>query len=357
MKLYSEEKDKILKDFSPRPKGKAFTSESVYLHSADIDLSVIVPCYNSQDYLEQCVVSIVNQVTKYSFEVIAINDGSIDKTQEILIALSQKYSSLKVIEQSNKGFSGARNTGIQSSRGHYLMFVDSDDHITNDYIENLMNAAISCNACLVACGYYTFRGERIYKTVKPNGNADVSMLNGCLWGKVFRRELFEHIMLPEGYWYEDSILAHLVYPKVQVYRSIDGCQYAYRSNPNGITISSRRKPKSIDTFYITDLMIESVQEYLGIEYFASQKYYDLLIEQFYINQRRILGIPVVFQKKIFRLQSNFVHQAFNGYQTLKKTRRLYEKALQQNDFWMAIFAAKLDKFYKIYNALKRQNEL
>lgn len=352
MKLYSEEKDKILKSYSPRPKGNAFTSTSVYLHPATIDLSVIVPCYNSQDYLNECIVSIASQVTKYSFEIIAVNDGSTDNTRKILTDLASKYSLLKVIDQRNKGFSGARNTGIRTSQGRYIMFVDSDDYITDNYIESLMCEAITNNVCLVACGYYTFRGKRVYKSIKPNGHTDTSMLNGCLWGKVFRRELFEHIVLPEGYWYEDSILAHLIYPKVEIYRSIDDCQYAYRSNPKGITISSQGKPKSLDTFYITDLMLDSVQKYLGIDYFISQKYYDLLIEQFYINQRRILGIPTIYQKEVFRLQSNFVNQVFKGYQTSKRARRLYERALQSSNYRMAILAAKMDKAFKVFNMLK-----
>ena len=67
----------------------------------------------------------------------------------------------------------------------------------------------------MACGYYSFRKEKIYKKVNPKNEYDKKLLNGCFWGKAFKRELFEHFILPEGYWYEDSILQYLIYPMVK----------------------------------------------------------------------------------------------------------------------------------------------
>lgn len=348
MLLLSETDKKILEQYSPIPNGKAFSEKSVFHYSvATKDVSVIVPCYNSQEYLNECLKSILQQKTNFDFEVIAVNDGSTDDTGSILDAFAKKYNRLRVITQVNKGFSGARNTGISESRGKYLIFVDSDDYISEGYIDGLMEAAISKETDITACCYYSFYNNKKYKVVRPKNEQDSSLLNGCFWAKTFKRELFSNIMLPEGYWYEDSILAHLIYPKVTKYSSVDTCEYAYRKNPNGITETSKRQKKALDTFYITDLMLDSVRQLLGMEYYRSNAYYEILIEQFYLNQRRLLGLPLLIQKCVFFNQALFINNSYSGKTTNNSDRKLFEDSLRQNNFFKCVLAVKLDKLYKV----------
>ena len=118
-------------------------------------------------------------------------------------------------------------------------------YISEGYIDGLVGSATSKETDVTACGYYSFYNKKKYKVVRPQNGQDGSLLNGCFWAKTFKRELFSNIMLPEGYWYEDSILAHLIYPKVTRYSSVDTCEYAYRKNPKGITETSKRQKKAL----------------------------------------------------------------------------------------------------------------
>lgn len=355
MKLYEYKENDILNEYSKIPNGTCYSKASVFRNQIPVlDVSIIVPCYNSEDYLKECLDSIVNQKTCHSYEVITINDGSTDTTADILEEYAEKYSTIRVITQKNKGFSGARNRGIAESKGKYLMFVDSDDYISQGYIENLMNVANLNDADLVGCGYYTFRNKRILKRVSPRNQKDESILNGCFWGKIFRRQIFEQTIFPEGYWYEDTILAHLIYPRIKKFYSINTCNYAYRSNPNGITISSIRSNKAIDTFYITNLMLCNIEKIVSTKYIKSQEYYELLIEQFYLNERRIIRQSAEIRKIIFTMQATFLNEMYSSekYQTSMKKYRCYEKALRSCNYKKSYLYVKLYKIIRILKILK-----
>ena len=82
---------------------------------------------------------------------------------------------------------------------------------------------------------------------------DTSLLNGCAWGKAIKRKFFEHLVFPENYWYEDSIIAHLVVPRANSIYMVSKCQYAYRSNPTGITKTSVSSLRAIESFYMQTL--------------------------------------------------------------------------------------------------------
>ena len=108
----------------------------------NIDLSIIVPVYNAENFLRKCMDSIVGQKTKYNFEVIAVNDGSNDNSLDILREYEEKYNFFRVITQENGGSAKARNNGINNSKGKYLSFVDSDDFIEESFVEIMVNRAI-----------------------------------------------------------------------------------------------------------------------------------------------------------------------------------------------------------------------
>lgn len=353
MTLYNPSRDRKLELLSPCPKGIAFSEENVYENvQATLDVSVIIPCYNSEDYLSQCLESVLKQNTSYKFEVIAINDGSTDRTEDILENYKKIYDNLRVISQPNKGFSGARNTGIRASKGKYLIFVDSDDYIVGKYIHKLINKAYENDLDIVACGYYSFRKEKIYKKVNPKNEYDKKLLNGCFWGKAFKRELFEHFILPEGYWYEDSILQYLIYPMVKKHCTVSDIYYAYRSNPKGITISSKGKKKSLDSFYITDLMIRSMEMLPEKEFIYSQEFYEQILKQFYLNECRIAKLEKEYKKIVFYAQAEFLNKNYANYKSAIWDKRYYEKALRKMNYCKAMNAIKFEKIYKVIQMVK-----
>jgi glycosyltransferase involved in cell wall biosynthesis len=117
----------------------------------DIKISVIVPVYNVEEYLSECLDSIQKQTYK-NIEVILVNDGSNDNSGKICDTYSEKYENFKVIHKINEGVSIARNTGLAKATGDYCIFIDSDDYIDSSMIELLVNKAISDNADIVLCG-------------------------------------------------------------------------------------------------------------------------------------------------------------------------------------------------------------
>ncbi len=114
-------------------------------------ISIIIPCYNSAEFLESCLDSILNQSYKY-FEILAINDGSTDSTSDILSSYAEKDSRIKVFSQENKGVSTTRNRGIKLSSGTYIMFVDADDYIGEHYLNDMLSYIEKNKADLVISG-------------------------------------------------------------------------------------------------------------------------------------------------------------------------------------------------------------
>ena len=100
-----------------------------------INCSVIVPCYNSEKYVKACLDSVVNQKTNFDYEVICVNDGSTDNTLEILKDYESKYDFIKTISQENQGLSRSRNNALNIARGQYIVFLDSDDMLTDNAID------------------------------------------------------------------------------------------------------------------------------------------------------------------------------------------------------------------------------
>lgn len=111
-------------------------------------VSVIVPCYNVEKYITECLESILNQTLK-EIEIIVLNDGSTDRTLEVIEKYETKDSRIRILSHKNRGLGPTRNRGILESRGEYLAFVDSDDYISNDMLEILYNKAIKENADIV----------------------------------------------------------------------------------------------------------------------------------------------------------------------------------------------------------------
>lgn len=114
-------------------------------------LSIIVPVYKVEKYIRRCLDSIINQ-TFTDFELILVDDGSPDTSGEICEGYAKKDERIRVIHQENKGLSGARNTGVEVSKGEYIGFVDSDDWIELEMYEKLITAAEKYGADIVKCG-------------------------------------------------------------------------------------------------------------------------------------------------------------------------------------------------------------
>lgn len=135
-------------------------------------ISVIVPVYNVEKYLDKCVDSIVNQTYK-NLEIILVDDGSPDNCPKMCDNWAKKDKRIKVIHKENGGVSSARNVGIDNAKGEYIGFVDSDDWTEKKYIQKLYEVLIQENADIALCGYNRVTGANIEK-ININGTSEIT---------------------------------------------------------------------------------------------------------------------------------------------------------------------------------------
>lgn len=188
-------------------------------------ISVIVPVYNAEKSVERCLKSIIKQSYK-NLEIIIINDGSTDKSLNICEKFYAKDSRIRIICQENGGVSKARNTGISSMSGEYVIMIDSDDYMTECTIEKLYNEILLTNADLALCDFengseenYSFTiSEKILPEIINNRQAlkriYVNNHNALQyvapWGKLYKKELFKDILYPDGKIFEDIYVTHRI---------------------------------------------------------------------------------------------------------------------------------------------------
>lgn len=164
-------------------------------------ISIIIPVYNVEKYLEKCIQSITQQ-TYTNLEIILIDDGSSDSSGRICDEFAKNDSRIKVIHKTNEGVSKARNVGIDNATGQYIVFVDSDDYVAKNYISVLYEDLIENNADISICGTCDcFNGEIVRYSIpyiqKVNSQEALRLLLDekiffcVVWAKLYKKELFE----------------------------------------------------------------------------------------------------------------------------------------------------------------------
>ena len=250
---------------APRPEGSSYW-ERPDNGAPTYDVSVIIPFYNTEAYAVQCIESVLSQKTAFRMEIILVDDGSPDGCGKIIDSYGEREN-VVVIHQENQGLSAARNTGISAARGEYLLFLDSDDYLADESIQCLMEAAREHCADMAEGAHLTVTvsGETISKyEKKPGVYRNSANMFGYAWGKVIKRSLFQNICFPVGYWYEDCIVANLLFPTAQTTVTISDIVSYYRQNPKGITASTVGNPKSIHALYVAENVLDTFRK-LGLD--------------------------------------------------------------------------------------------
>ena len=198
-------------------------------------ISVIVPIYNVSPYLRLCLESIEKQTYQH-FEVLLINDGSRDNSKDICLEFVERDKRFKFIEQQNAGLSAARNTGILNAKGEFLTFIDGDDFIESNYLEELYGTALKNNSEIVVGSYKRFNEEDNNYYIHVFDYWEEHYLNRELinniaqlerrgiefetsWGTLFHRRLFENVRFPVGKNIEDTRTNYKLY--------IESCKTSY----------------------------------------------------------------------------------------------------------------------------------
>lgn len=184
-------------------------------------ISVIIPVYRVEAYLEKCILSVSAQ-SYPELEIILVDDGSPDNCGEICDRYALQDARIRVIHQKNRGLSGARNAGLDEASGSYILFVDSDDFIHSDMIRILYENMRETKADISVCGFLPVKdGEEVSFNTQEEQERKVfegeevmhclqyrNLLTVVAWNKLYKRSLFEQLRYPEGKLQEDEFLIH-----------------------------------------------------------------------------------------------------------------------------------------------------
>lgn len=228
-------------------------------------VTIVVPVYKVEKYLNECVDSILRQSYK-NFELILVNDGSPDRCGGICEDYKKKHSNIQVIHKANGGLSDARNAGIRVAKGEYITFVDSDDYISDDYLEKLVSAAVANDADFVQGQYtrseFTADAAKEVKVFKPE-EAFRKLLTWdtvtvYAWAKLYRLNLFKNIEYPVGRLNEDCCTTYKLILRSNKVVCIENEIYYYRVTPNSI-LTSKFNVKRFELWKVP----EEISAYIG----------------------------------------------------------------------------------------------
>lgn len=291
---------------------------------------IIIPAYNVEKYITQCVNSALKQRTKYPYRIIIIDDGSTDSTPQ-LVDRYKDFTNVLIIHQKNKGLSGARNAGLAESDAEYLIFLDSDDCLPCNALEKSVDEAERTKADIVCGSYYNFLGTKlIHKTHRQKeGIISINAMRGHAWVKLYKRALFDGIYFPEGYWYEDSVIHQIIAPRANKIWGISDILYQRRNNPQSITHISRGNVKSMDSLWVT-LRLYADREKLGMA--ITQEYYDYILSQVVLTNHRIQLLGNEVQANTFAVFSKLFQADMQNFATKDHKFEKIQTALRSGDY-------------------------
>ena len=209
-----------------------------------IKVSVIVPVYNVEEYLERCLKSLVNQTLK-DIEIIVVNDGTKDNSQKIIDKYAKKYKFVKSYIKENGGLSSARNYGLKYATGEYIGFVDSDDYVDENMFKDMYDKAISKNFDVVVCDLdYVYDNKIVYASsnikhdLLKKDDIKKSMINvyPTVSNKIYNKRLFNFkLEFKNNVWYEDVEFLYRLYPYINSIGVIKKPYYKYVQRAGAIT--------------------------------------------------------------------------------------------------------------------------
>jgi len=225
--------------------------------SAQPKISIIIPAYNVQEYIADCLLSLLKQIFK-DFEIIIVNDGSTDETENI-IKLFEKDKRIAYFKQDNKGVSSARNFGMDIAKGNFIAFIDADDWVSPNYIDKMYHTIIE-NNCDVSCSNMIRTRKNIQKYRLNYKNKiivsgiqekfDICKIPNCCYvcGKMFRKELIKNYKFKEGIFFEDVVWLPEVLKLTGSLVTVPDACYYYRVNKNSIVKQKPDKKKQEDAY-------------------------------------------------------------------------------------------------------------
>ena len=271
-------------------------------------VSIIVPVYNVEKYLERCLDSLINQ-TLTNIEIVCINDGSTDNSGKILDDYAAKDNRIKVIHQNNAGQAVARNNGLKIANGNYINFVDSDDWVDLDFIEKLYNAAERNNADISSASIIRKRQNskkyRVHYTEEKCFETLVDKITVCnipkccyIVSKLYKHEIIKDSFFKEGVYFEDVLWLPEVLKKAGKIVTVPEINYYYWVNPKS-TVKQTQSPKKVADRAESKRYI--IKFFEGNDLPLTKRDYTINTKIVYLWKFPILKVKEFFNKETFYL--------------------------------------------------------
>lgn len=217
-------------------------------------ISIIVPVYNVEKYLDECICSLVNQ-TYTNLEIILVDDGSPDNCPAMCDAWAEKDSRIRVIHKENGGQADARNAGLEIARGEYLCFVDSDDYVLEEMCASMIELLKTHCVDVVSSSFIVYKdGKKVFSNnfqsryLTAKETMAEALVGGCIepavCGKLFSRVCFEDVRFPVNEIYEDYAVLPTIFSKCKYVYYYEKQFYVYRYNFTGTTKSAYSEKSS-----------------------------------------------------------------------------------------------------------------
>lgn len=242
------------------------------MKSAEPLISVIVPVYNGQEYLDNCIRSIEGQ-TYGNLEVIIVDDGSTDETGAVCERIQTEYDNVRILTLGDEGVSAARNAGVEASAGELITFVDADDRICPEVLRILYDCMINTGSDVAGCGFFIWSSEEEWRQGPASGETIAQPVtydtdqylreallcgNSRCWSKLYRREIFDRVRFPEELTIgEDMLFLVKMLPYVAKITETDYPGYGYYRNPAGV-MNREFTPRYMDQITCWQLAREEI---------------------------------------------------------------------------------------------------
>ena len=332
-------------------------------------VSVIIPVYNVEKYLEKCLNSLILQ-TLSDIEIVIVNDGSTDDSQKIIDKFAEKYpDKIKAYEKENGGAAEARNFALSKATGEYIGFVDSDDYVAVDMYEKLYNAAIRDNADIVTCAYYRENEDRcIEKETSINWEYGHSVFEKpnlfvdsvpYIWNKIFKREIIEknNIRFPNLKIYEDLVFTYQLFIDANKISKVFEPLYFYTVTRQ-TSLTYMFTEKRFDIFKAFSILIDYMKKKECFEKFRQELLF-ILLKHIYVvlekdSTKETENLKKRYINEVFKfLNENFEDWKDNFYfERNKKNKKNYTSKL----YWKLRIIINKQKRKKIKRVLSLANK-
>ena len=230
-------------------------------------ISIIMPIYNTADYLERAINSLINQTYK-NIEIILVNDGSTDLSEDICLKYCEKHNNIKYFYKPNGGQGSARNSGLLNAKGEYIFFVDSDDYLSNNAVEYLFNKARIDNSELVYCAYNkgnanNYRYHSAIFNKKYDDKINYLLENAGPCNVLISKKLMDRISFkfPENIIYEDLTIIPILGMLAKKILYVQEALYFYETRANSTMNQTKYNSKLEDIFISINYLLNNYNKY------------------------------------------------------------------------------------------------